>query len=238
MARGCLGIYKKWIIEYTGLEQKKYEKWVHSLVLNEIWGVNENYMLNMMLAIIEKTRVKLNIDIECLNTCSSMGMLHPRQFAIDQPFQIEGHYFASIYQMSMLTEQKKPAEMLKQLENVKNSICEDIDNYHKLCERGQIYEINGDNIMGIVAYVLTRISTKINDISTVLLFLKMLYGEAIYYSMDTSSYMYSTIWGAIQYLQTKKFVIPSTVADEEDSKFTKNAESFATNTTTNNNSSV
>lgn len=95
--------------------------------------------------------------------------------------------------------------MLKQLELIKNSICLDIDNYHKLYEKGEIYEVNGDNIMGIVAYILSRIPEKIQEISIILLFLKMIYGEGIYYNMDTSSYMYSTIWGAIEYLESKKF---------------------------------
>lgn len=63
MVVGCLGIYKKWILEYTELEEKKYEKWMHSLVMNEIWAVNDGYMLNMMLTIIEKTRFPLKIDI-------------------------------------------------------------------------------------------------------------------------------------------------------------------------------
>lgn len=54
--------------------------------------------------------------------------------------------------------------------------------------------------MGIVAYVLSRIPEKIEEISVILLFLRMVYGEGIYYNMDTSSYMYSTIWGAIEYL--------------------------------------
>lgn len=63
MVVGCLGIYKKWILEYTELEEKKYEKWMHSLVMNEIWAVNDGYMLNMMLTIIEKTRLPLKIDI-------------------------------------------------------------------------------------------------------------------------------------------------------------------------------
>lgn len=40
MVVGCVGVYRKWIIEYTGLEDKKYEKWMHSLVLNELWSVN------------------------------------------------------------------------------------------------------------------------------------------------------------------------------------------------------
>lgn len=35
--------------------------------------------------------------------------------------------------------------------------------------------------------------------------MRMLYGEGIYYNMDSSSYMYSTIWGALEYLETIDF---------------------------------
>lgn len=72
-----------------------------------------------------------------------------------------------------------------------------MDNYHKLYEKGEIYEINADNIVGIVAYILSRVPEKVEEISAMLLFLRIIYGDAIYYSMDISSYMYSTIWGAI-----------------------------------------
>jgi hypothetical protein len=95
--------------------------------------------------------------------------------------------------------------MLKQLENIKNSICKDIDNYHRLEETGEVYQLNGDNIMGIVSYVLTKLKNKILEIFDILLFLKLLYGERVYYNMDISSYMYSTIWGAIEYLESKEF---------------------------------
>lgn len=68
-----------------------------------------------------------------------------------------------------------------------------------------MYEINGDNIMGIVAYLLCKVVSKIDEIYTVLMFLKLVYGEIIFYGLDVGSYMYSTITGAIEFLEGKDF---------------------------------
>lgn len=37
------------------------------------------------------------------------------------------------------------------------------------------------------------------------MFLKLVYGDIIYYGLDVGSYMYSTITGAIEYLESKDF---------------------------------
>lgn len=55
--------------------------------------------------------------------------------------------------------------------------------------------------MGIVAFLLSRVALNIRKIAVLLLFLKLLYGEGVFYNMDVSSYMYSTIWGALEYLE-------------------------------------
>ena len=115
-------------------------------------------MLKAIFKIIKKTRLPLKIDLENISFCSSIGVVHPKDFGIDTQLQIEGNFFFSIFEMSALAEVKKPMLMVKQLETIQNSICLDIDNYHKLAEKGEFYEINGDNIMGIVAFILTRIS--------------------------------------------------------------------------------
>ena len=59
--------------------------------------------------------------------------------------------------------------------------------------------------MGIVAYLICKVAFKVDEISTVLLFLKLIYGEIMFYGMDVGSYMYSTISGAIEYLESKDF---------------------------------
>lgn len=43
--------------------------------------------------------------------------------------------------------------------------------------------------------------------------------------MDTSSYMYSTIWGAIEYLESRTFVIPKHEEVEKELKDTNCVES-------------
>ena len=51
--------------------------------------------------------------------------------------------------------------------------------------------------MGIVAYLLSKVAVKVEEIYTVLMFLKLVYGEIIFYGMDVGSYMYSTFTRAI-----------------------------------------
>jgi len=80
---------------------------------------------------------------------------------------------------------------------VKKRICSDIDNYHRLIEKGEIFEIDSDNILGIVSYILCKISSKIEEIHSHLIFLRIIYGENVYFSMGVGSYMLSTIFGAL-----------------------------------------
>ena len=48
LVEGCIGIYKKWIMGYTGVDEKKYEKWMTSIAINEMWIVSDNYLRNSM----------------------------------------------------------------------------------------------------------------------------------------------------------------------------------------------
>ena len=82
-------------------------------------------------------------------------------------------------------------------------MCTDVDNYHRLVERGDIYEIDSDNILGIVAYILCKIASKIDEIHSHLVFLRIIYADPVYYSMGVGSYMLSTIFGAIEFLESQ-----------------------------------
>ena len=53
--------------------------------------------LNSISKIISKSRVPLKIDVEGIKTHSSMGLLQPKDFAIDEQLRIEGHYFSAIF---------------------------------------------------------------------------------------------------------------------------------------------
>ena len=79
----------------------------------------------------------LKIDFEQLRNMTTY--LSPRDFGIDEQLQIEGHYFRAIYELSELPNLWKPADMVKQLEKVQKSICLDVDSYHKLAEKGEVY---------------------------------------------------------------------------------------------------
>ena len=53
--------------------------------------------------VIRKTKVPLKIDVAELSACSVIGVIQPKDFAIDSQLQIAGHYFTSIFNMSALT---------------------------------------------------------------------------------------------------------------------------------------
>lgn len=94
----CLWVYRKWIIQYTGIPEAKYKKWLTGIVLQEIWSVNNGYLYNMISIIINSRKTPLTINIEELQYNSSL--LTPTLFNIDKKLQIEGHFFDSIYEMS------------------------------------------------------------------------------------------------------------------------------------------
>ena len=64
--------------------------------------------------------------------------------------------------MSEVVSRYRPEKMMTQLETVKKRICTDIDNYHRLVEVREVYEIDSDNILGIVTYILCKIASKID----------------------------------------------------------------------------
>lgn len=88
----------------------------------------------MLATVIQQRKIKLQIDAKQLQY--STALLTPSLFRIDPKLQIEGHFFDSIYEMSEVVARVRPEQVLAQLETVKKRICTDIDNYHRLVERG------------------------------------------------------------------------------------------------------
>ena len=97
---------------------------------------------------------------------------------------------------------------------MKKCICKDIDQYHKLAETKEYYEIDSDNILGnfylyhsgIVNYILTRIPFKIDGIYRQIIFMRIVYGDAVYHSQGISSYMLSTLSGSMEFLESEEFM--------------------------------
>lgn len=73
-------------------------------------------------------------------------------------------------------------------------------------ELGEVYEIDSDNILGIVSYILCKIATKIDEIHTHLIFLRIIYGDKVYFTMGLGSYMLSTVFGALEFLESEQFM--------------------------------
>ena len=121
--------------------------------------------------------------------------------------------------MSELTTLNSPSAILQHLIKIKTSICLDIDKYHCLEEKidelsfsektqssiKPVYEINSDNILGIVNFILYTVRDKIEEIDRQCTFLRILYDDRVYYSFDESSYMLSTILSAMEYLDSECF---------------------------------
>lgn len=74
LIEGCIVPYRKWILSYTGMEEKKYEKWIFSIILNELWAVADGAMGKTLFQIISKAKVPLKIDHEAL-TLARMHIL-------------------------------------------------------------------------------------------------------------------------------------------------------------------
>lgn len=121
-------------MSYTTLEEPRYLKWINNIILQEIWAVNNGYLFSMLSTIIHKKRVPLAIDLKLIQY--NAAILTPSLFNIDPKLQIEGHFFDSIYELSELVTKLRPEQILGQLETVKKRICTDIDNYHRLVEKG------------------------------------------------------------------------------------------------------
>ena len=152
--------YKKWIMAYTQLQEAKYAGWIRNLLLQEIWAVNNGYLFLMLTTVIQRCKNPIEVDIKELQ--ESAALLTPSLFSIDPKLQIQGHFFDSIYEMSEVCGKYRPQQILTQLQTVKKRVCTDIDNYHRLVQLGQVYQIDSDNILGIVAYILCKIASKID----------------------------------------------------------------------------
>ena len=62
------------------------------------------------------------------------------------------------------------------------------------------------NIKGIINYILTRIPYKIDGIYRQIIFLRIIYGDAVYHSQGISSYMLSTLSGSMEFLESEEFM--------------------------------
>jgi hypothetical protein len=77
LINGCIQLYMRWGIDYLQIEEQKWNRVVHPIVINEIWAVNDGYLLHVILKTIEKCTPPLKIDFNSLSKCSSLGIIKP-----------------------------------------------------------------------------------------------------------------------------------------------------------------
>jgi hypothetical protein len=61
---------------------------MYSLCLNEMWVVNDGLMADAIQKVIQRTRVKLQLDLAGITKYSTAGLLQPKDFMIDTQLQI------------------------------------------------------------------------------------------------------------------------------------------------------
>ena len=120
-----------------------------------MWAVNDGYLHKIITSIINSIKIPLKIDYKVL------GGVNPQHLDIHKKLQIGGNYFESIFQMSELTSIVEPSKMLSQLELIKRSVCKDIDSFYSFENKDEIFEVDSDNIMAIVTFLLCRVGEKI-----------------------------------------------------------------------------
>jgi hypothetical protein len=133
---GCLSPYENWCRKFTEEDVGKYKRWLSKLAMEKMWIVDNQNLYQVLTDILFKIKVPLKINLKPLVWASSTSRVNPEALGIDKKFQINGHYFQSIFQISELTSITEPSLLLKQLNQIKNSICLDIDIFHTLEERG------------------------------------------------------------------------------------------------------
>lgn len=86
MVDGCIGLYRKWILDYTGIEEKQYEKWIFKIAIDEVWYASDCVMGKSIYQVISNMKVPLKIDLESLKLVQ-MHMV-PENFGIDEELRI------------------------------------------------------------------------------------------------------------------------------------------------------
>jgi|JI6StandDraft_1071083.scaffolds.fasta_scaffold08592_7 hypothetical protein len=89
-----------------------------------------------------------------------------------------------------------PRSLLRFLERLKDQICNDIDFYHKLFETGQQFTVDGDNLLGILCFLVCRMKAKLPELQSQIMFLRVAYGDEVTMLYDAASYMVTAFMAA------------------------------------------
>ena len=70
-----------------------------------------------------------------------------------------------------------PSKFFNHLEKIKNEICNDIDEYYRALGQEKAFKIDGDNILGIICFLICRMKAKLKEIYASISLFSAIQGE-------------------------------------------------------------
>lgn len=100
-------------------------------------------------------------------------------FELKDELKIDGNYICSLITLEDVDQITSPQKLLDLLESLKNHICNDIDQFHQLFKSDKSYKIDGDNLLGIICFLICRLKPKLLEMHTQIAILSVIYGEDV-----------------------------------------------------------
>jgi hypothetical protein len=91
------------------------------------------------------------------------------------------------------------------MEKLKDQICNDIDYYHKFYETGEQFTVDGDNLLGILCFLVCRMKAKLPEIYSQIMFLRVAYGEEVTLIYESASYMVTAFMATFEFIESPDF---------------------------------
>lgn len=92
-----------------------------------------------------------------------------------------------------------PKRLLETLESLKEQICNDIDQYHQLFKTNKRYKIDGDNLLGILCFILCRMKPKLLEVYCQIMLLVIIYGDSVNLIFESASYMITAFQASFEH---------------------------------------
>lgn len=180
----CSDIYRNWVVAYTKIRADKVENFLKKAVMNSIFNGDHNLHRLIMAAINKVHREK------ALEVASHIkDNISVEKFSITPKMQISGYFIQSLLLLSTIDRVTNPTRLLKFMEQLKDQICNDIDYFHRFYETDENCTVDGDNLIGILCFLICRMKAKLPEIYAQIAFLRVVYGDEVTLSFESASYM-------------------------------------------------
>lgn len=196
----CSDIYRNWVVAFTRMRAEKVDNFMRKAAMNSVFYGPDNLHRLIMVAIgkVDRdralgvaARIKDNVSVE--------------KFSISPKLQIDGCFIQSLLLLSAIDRITNPKELLKFMERLKDQICNDIDYFHRFYETGENCTVDGDNLIGILCFLVCRMKAKLPEIYAQIAFLRVAFGDDLTLSYESASYMVTAFMATLEYIETEDF---------------------------------